>query len=51
VSLLSVPLKIVLMYHADVQDESIPAGYEICDGRLLNASQQDINPGGTLSAT
>lgn len=47
-SMLSVPLKTVLMYHADLQNEVIAAeGYEICDGRLLTSGQQDINPGST----
>src|SRR5688572_29266719 len=46
-SLLSVPLKTVLMYHADLQGEAIPVSYEICDGRLLTAGEQDINPGST----
>jgi hypothetical protein len=47
-SMLSVPLKTILMYHADLQNETIAAeGFEICDGRTLNASQQDINPGST----
>lgn len=45
--LLSVPLKTVLMYHADLQGESIPESYEVCDGRLLTSGQQDINAGST----
>jgi hypothetical protein len=45
--LLSVPLKVILAYHADLQNEAIPESYEYCDGRLLSSSQQDINPGGT----
>lgn len=47
-SMISAPLKAVIMFHADGQNETITAeGWEICDGRLLNSSQQDINPGGT----
>lgn len=48
-SLLSVPLKTVLMYHADLQNETLPVSYEYCDGRTLNAASQDINPGSTYT--
>jgi microcystin-dependent protein len=45
--LLSVPLKTILIYHADAQNETIPESYQICDGRTLTSAQQDINPGST----
>lgn len=44
-SMLSVPLKTILMYHADTTGESIPVGYEICDGRLLGIGTHDIGGG------
>lgn len=47
--LLSVPLKTVLMYHADLQNEAIPVTYAVCDGTTLTSGQQDINPGGTYT--
>lgn len=48
-SLLSNPLKTIIMYWADTTGEVLPESYEICDGRTLNAAQQDINPGGTYT--
>jgi microcystin-dependent protein len=48
-SLLSVPLKVILPWHADLQNETPPLEYAICDGRTLNSSQQDINPGGSYT--
>ena len=42
-STLSVPLKTVLSWYADLTTGTTPpAGWEICDGRTLNTSQQDI---------
>lgn len=47
-SMIGNPLKTVIMYHADSQNETLAVeGYEICDGRLLTSGQQDINPGST----
>lgn len=43
--LLSVPLKTILMYHADLQNEGIPETYAVCDGTTLNSAQQDISGG------
>lgn len=49
-AMVGVPLKCVIMYHADSQNESIAAeGYEVCDGRTLTSGQQDINPGGSYT--
>lgn len=48
-SLLSVPLKTILDWHADIQNDTPPTDYAICDGRTLNSSQQDINPGGSYT--
>lgn len=42
---LSVPLKTVIMYHADTTNEPIPASYEACDGRLLGIGTHDIGGG------
>lgn len=47
--LLSVPLKTILIYHADLQSESMPESYAVCDGTVLNSTQQDINPGGNYT--
>lgn len=47
--LLSVPLKTVLMYHADLQNEGIPESYAVCDGTTLTIGQQDINTGGSYT--
>lgn len=47
--LLSVPLKTILPYHADLQGESIPESYAACIGQTLGATDQDINPGGTYT--
>jgi hypothetical protein len=49
-SVASVPLKTVLMYHADATNESIPAGYEVCDGRTLSSGNHNI-AGGTAPYT
>lgn len=43
--MLSVPLKTVLMYHADNTGETIPVSYEYCDGRLLGIGTHDIGGG------
>jgi microcystin-dependent protein len=48
-SLISVPLKVILPWHADLQNDTPPTDYAICDGRTLNSSQQDINPGSTYT--
>lgn len=45
--LLSPFLKEIKIFHADAQNEGIPATFHVCDGTLLNSSQQDINPGST----
>lgn len=49
-SLLSVPLKTILMYHADNTGESIPASYQVCDGTTLGIGTHDIG-GGAASYT
>jgi len=42
-STLSVPLKTVLAWYGDLATGTTPpAGWEVCDGRTLNTSQQDI---------
>lgn len=42
-STLSVPLKTVLAWYGDLTTGTTPpAGWEVCDGRTLNTSQQDI---------
>lgn len=48
-SLLSVPLKSIIAWHADLQNDTPPLEYAICDGRTLNSSQQDINPGSSYT--
>lgn len=47
-SLLSVPLKTILFYCADSAGEALPLDYAYCDGRTLDATQQDIVPGGSF---
>lgn len=42
---LSVPLKTIIMYHADATNEPIPSSYEACDGRLLGIGTHDIGGG------
>lgn len=42
---LSVPLKSIIMYHADTTNEPIPSSYEACDGRLLGIGTHDIGGG------
>lgn len=44
-SLQSVPLKTVIMYHADVTNETLPLSYEYCDGRTLGIGTHDIGGG------
>lgn len=42
-STLSVPLKTVIAWYGDLTTGTTPPeGWEICDGRTLNTSQQDI---------
>jgi hypothetical protein len=48
-SIFSVPLKVVLPWVADIQNESPPTDYAICDGRTLGPTQQDIVPGGSYT--
>lgn len=48
-SLLSVPLKTILMYHADLQNEGIPDSYQVCDGTTLTSGQHDIPGGGSYT--
>lgn len=49
-SMVGVPLKTVVMFHADTQNETITAeGWEVCDGRTLDSTHQDINPGSTYT--
>jgi len=46
-SVASVPLKTILFYHADTTNETIPVGYEVCDGRTLGIGTHDIGGGGS----
>lgn len=44
-SLQSVPLKTVLMYHADATNETLPLSYAYCDGSTLGIGTHDIGGG------
>ena len=48
-SLMSVPMRTILMYCADVANETLPVDYAYCDGTTLNSTQQDIVPGGNFT--
>lgn len=46
--MIAAPLKSVIAWYATAQNETPPGnGWEVCDGRTLDATQQEINPGGT----